>query len=89
MPVKNPYAVRGTLDGQRYDDLRVLIPKSIIDKYQAQGEWNSIIHVRFPISEKTDIVLVTVRRGERAYKERWTRGGQYAATWQKGSSEVI
>ena len=39
-------ALRGTFDGQRYEDIRVLIPKSLRDFYKERGEWDKIVEYR-------------------------------------------
>jgi hypothetical protein len=37
----------GTFDGNKYEDLRVLLPKSIQDHYKKEGKWDNIILVKF------------------------------------------
>ena len=38
--------LRGTFDGKRYKDIRILIPKSIKEYYEKRGEWDSIVKYR-------------------------------------------
>ena len=61
-------AVAGTFDGQKYQDLRVLMPVPIRKHYDTTGESEDIIRVRFPPSVR-DLVNVTVAIQYQGYEE--------------------
>lgn len=78
--------IPGTLDGQKFDDLRELLIPSIIAHYKGLGEWDAIVRVRFPVSEKKDLATVDVRRAHYVYREKWERRPR--ASWEMVSKEV-
>ena len=65
----------GTFDGQRYEDIRILIPKSIKEYYEKRGEWDSI--VKYRSYERCE--SITVCRKHLNYivrvKQRWYQTG--------------
>ena len=60
-------ALRGTFDGQRYEDIRILIPKNIQDFYKERDEWDRIIKYRS--YEKCE--AITVQRRHTKIRHTW------------------
>ena len=60
-------AVPGTFDGQRFQDLRVLIGKPIREYYEQQGLWENIVLYRS--YELTEVIVLKTTYGYT--KHRW------------------
>jgi hypothetical protein len=59
--------VPGTFDGQRYEDVRVLIPAPIKEYYEKRGEWDSIVRYRSYVNSES--ITVRIRNGTR--RDEW------------------